>query len=728
MKYINIISNCCAIPALLLGFVTSGFAADAAASFAIDPKTGGLSSPLVILVVLIFIILLLIIGLLHVSIRRKKLVEQELKDERDLMGSIMETSPVGIMVMDSSGEIIFANDLAARVHGMSRGEIIGRQHNDPVWNIVAHDGAPYPHERLPFNRVMKLRNPVLDIRHAVHWMDGRRVLLSVNASPLFGDNGDIEKVVATVEDITTRKRVEEALKESAHRFRSLVKTAESLIILLSPKREILEFNRMAEELFGRTRHEVMSRDFFELFLPERYWRDASRQLKTVLTGTPLRLVEYPVRTGSGEESVVQWSMSRLLDAKGETLGVLAVGQDVTERKKAEIELREARDAAEEASKAKSEFLANMSHEIRTPISAIMGMTEMAISTDLNDDQRGYLDTVRKAAESLLHIINDILDLSKIEARKMELLYEDFDLHAALEKQVSVLRVKAQENGIELRLAIDAGVERCFNGDEHRLGQIITNLVGNAVKFTEKGYVELSVIHAGCWAEGEVLEFRVRDTGIGIPEGKKDKLFDSFVQLNAGYSKSHAGSGLGLAITRQLVQMMGGEISVSSREGWGSEFRFTVLLKRCSGPLCDKEEEVVETKVSRGNSPVKILLAEDNATNQIYISHFLSERGFEVETVDNGLEVIKTLERGSGFDLILMDVQMPELDGLQATKKLRQSGSTIPIIALTAYAMEGDRERFIESGMDDYASKPVNIDDLVEIITKVLPAGRNGGQD
>ncbi|WP_245577208.1 PAS domain-containing hybrid sensor histidine kinase/response regulator [Maridesulfovibrio zosterae] len=666
-------------------------------------------------------VLLAFIAFLYLNIDKRKKVELELQRERDLMGSIMETSPMGILVMDNDGKIIFANEQAARVHGVSREDIIGRQHNDPIWKIRGHDGSLFPEERLAFNRVMKIRNAVLDIRYAIHWLDGRRVLLSINASPLFADDGSIKKVVATVEDITTRKKVEEALKESAYRFRSLVKTAESVIILLSPDKKILEFNRMAEELFGRTRHEVLGRDYYELFVPERLWGDSSRQFATVLSGTPLRLQENYVQTSDGEESLVQWSLSRLLDAKGDALGVLAVGQDITERKRGEVELCEARDAAEEANRAKSEFLANMSHEIRTPISAIIGMTDMTLNTYLTGEQKGYLATVKKAAESLLHIINDILDISKIEARKMELRPEDFDFHEMLSKQLSVLEVQAEEKGIELRSNINENVSRFYHGDEYRLGQIIINLVGNSIKFTEKGYVEISVDHVGSYDEGAILEFRVRDTGIGISKDKAEKLFESFVQLNAGYSKRHPGSGLGLAISRQLVKMMGGHIDFNSKIGWGTEFKFTVRLKSSEGQRVNKS-----TLIDNGNEGVKsganILLAEDNATNQVYISHFLTEEGFHVQAAENGLEALELLENEGPFDVILMDVQMPEMDGLEATRKIRESGNDIPIIALTAYAMEGDREKFLDSGMDAYSSKPVKIDELVKIIGRLIPKG------
>ncbi|WP_421903420.1 PAS domain S-box protein [Maridesulfovibrio sp.] len=686
--------------------------------------SGNLDRILILGAAIIITVLLIFIGFLYLNIDKRKKVEVELQRERDLMGSIMETSPMGILVMDNDGKIIFANDQAARVHGVAREEIIGKQHNDPIWKITAHDGSPFPEERLAFNRVMKIRNAVLDIRHAIHWLDGRKVLLSINASPIISDDGSIKKVVASVEDITTRKKVEEALKESAYRFRSLVKTAESVIILLSPDKKILEFNRMAEQLFGRTRHEVLGRDYYELFVPERLWPDHNRQFATVLSGNPLRLLENYVVAKGGEERMIQWSLSRLLDAKGGALGVLAVGQDITERKRSEVELCEARDAAEEASRAKSEFLANMSHEIRTPISAIIGMSEMTLNTDLTGEQQGYLMTVKKAAESLLHIINDILDISKIEARKMELRPEDFNLYDMLEKQLSVLKVQAEEKGIELRAHVSDDVSRCYHGDEYRLGQIIINLVGNAIKFTEKGYVEISVDHVGSFEEGAVLEFRVKDTGIGISEDKAEKLFESFVQLNAGYSKRHPGSGLGLAISRQLVEMMGGHITFTSKEGWGSEFKFTIKLKSSVGECVETETSFLDEGRNDKELAARILLAEDNATNQLYIAHFLTEQGFEVETAENGLEALDLLENSGPFDVILMDVQMPEMDGLEATKKIREQGNDIPIIALTAYAMEGDREKFLSNGMDAYSSKPVKIDELVQIIGKLIPRAKH----
>ncbi|GKT29506.1 PAS domain-containing hybrid sensor histidine kinase/response regulator [Aduncisulcus paluster] len=272
---------------------------------------------------------------------------------------------------------------------------------------------------------------------------------------------------------------------------------------------------------------------------------------------------------------------------------------------------------------------------------------------------------------------------------MELRPEDFNLYEMLEKQLSVLKVQAEEKGIELRANVSDNVSRCYHGDEYRLGQIIINLVGNAIKFTEKGYVEVSVDHVGSFEEGAVLEFRVKDTGIGISEDKCEKLFESFVQLNAGYSKRHPGSGL-------------------------------VRLKSSVGECIETDTSFLDDNKNDKGLAARILLAEDNATNQLYIAHFLTEQGFEVETAENGLEALDLLDNSGPFDVILMDVQMPEMDGLEATKKIREQGNEIPIIALTAYAMEGDREKFLSNGMDAYSSKPVNIDELVQIIGKLVP--------
>ncbi|WP_207262943.1 response regulator [Desulfovibrio sp. Huiquan2017] len=381
---------------------------------------------------------------------------------------------------------------------------------------------------------------------------------------------------------------------------------------------------------------------------------------------------------------------------------------------------EASSVALEANLAKSMFLANMSHEIRTPISGILGMAEMMVTTGLTEVQREHMDMIRDASNSLLNIVNDILDISKIEAGKMELKPEDFTFRSALETSVRSFGPQAELNGLVFRHTVADDVPARLNGDPDKLGQVLWNLIGNALKFTPRGLVEL-IVSVSARESGRVcLEFKVRDTGVGIPEDKLDAVFDSFTQADSSLRKRHRGTGLGLAISRQLVNMMGGEIGVESAVGLGSTFFFTAWF----GLVEEPEPEIAP---ARPRTPrtlhLNILLADDNAMNRKYLQHFLTMFGHTVVTAENGVQVLDILcDKGRTIDVILMDVQMPEMSGIEATRAIRESDGRrydrkIPIIALTAYAMKGDRERLIEEGMDDYVSKPVDMHKLSEAIVR-----------
>lgn len=451
-------------------------------------------------------------------------------------------------------------------------------------------------------------------------------------------------------------------------------------------------------------------------------------LETIkITGKPAT-VEHVHFDALGQPRNVEIHSYPIFDENGRLVQTIEYVHDVTVRKHAEREMLKAQQEAERANRAKSEFLANMSHEVRTPMNAIIGMTSLALSTDLTSMQRHYLMTVRNSSELLLNIINDILDFSKIEAGKLELDQRPFHLGSVLNNVVRSLKLKAGEKGIGLILThdpIDDATQ--LLGDDLRLSQVLINLVGNAIKFTKKG--EVSIICEEQLQQNSIeVSFFVNDTGIGISPEAQEWIFNIFSQADNSITRSYGGTGLGLPISQRLVQMMGGEIRLTSVEGKGSTFYFCLRF-----PIAEREEKA-EAKI---DTPVRcalnILLVDDIATNRDLAMMLLENDGHAVICVESGLEALQLLSKNH-FDCLLLDIQMPEMDGFQVTRVIRSAerkirpdylvdpqiiedvaarlhGGHLPIIAMTAHAMSGDRERCLQAGMDGYISKPFHIDEI-----------------
>ena len=391
-------------------------------------------------------------------------------------------------------------------------------------------------------------------------------------------------------------------------------------------------------------------------------------------------------------------------------------QQVAECNRVNKELLFAIDKAEEASRLKGEFLANMSHEIRTPMNGILGFTQLCLSTGLTEDQRDYLDTVERSAESLMQLLNDILDVSKIEAGKVELDRAPFSMRDCVESSTRTMFAAAQQKGLALTWDVDPRIPDTLVGDESRIRQVLLNLLGNAIKFTDEGSVSVTVGMEPAPDSSLVAHFAVRDTGPGIPADKRKIIFEPFRQADGSTTRRYGGTGLGLAISGGLVDIMGGRIWVESDLGRGSIFHFTAPFT-LGAPVMPKRKPAPATSLEC--APLAVLVAEDNVVSQRLVTALLKERGHSVTLAGNGCEVLDLVEQRD-FDLILMDIQMPEMDGLQATAEIRyregHKGTHIPIVAMTAHAMAGDRERCLDAGMDGYIAKPIHPGELMALIT------------
>ncbi|HET9424457.1 MAG TPA: PAS domain S-box protein [Gemmatimonadaceae bacterium] len=512
-----------------------------------------------------------------------------------------------------------------------------------------------------------------------------------------------------------RMRVESTLRETEAEYRQLVESSTDVAWRIDTSGRFTFMNTASQQVLGWTPDQLRGKLFTSISDPASVERDRIA-LAHLLSGDQLSGYETVARNASGGKTHLKLSARPQRDEAGHITGAQGILHDISLEVSTRDALRIARQTAEQADAAKSAFLANMSHEIRTPMTGILGTADLILDGDLTPEQRRSVELIVASGETLLTIINDILDLSKIEAGQLALEDIPLDLHDVLHDTVTLMSAGARAKGIDLVLEIDERVPRTVRGDPTRLKQVLNNLVSNAIKFTASGRVTVSATKAAREGDVATVRFAVRDTGIGIAPEAVDRIFEPFRQADVSTTRNYGGTGLGLSISRRLVEMMGGTLGVESALGSGSEFHFTIGLHLLTDPA--------QAAPARPAAPAKrrdlhVLIAEDNPVNQEVAATMLRRRGHRVDIVGNGREAVDAVARDR-FDVVLMDLQMPILDGLGAVAAIRanEKGKRVPIIALTANAASGEREKCLAAGMDDYVAKPFRAVDLISSVESV----------
>ncbi|MDO9245152.1 MAG: PAS domain S-box protein [Phenylobacterium sp.] len=552
--------------------------------------------------------------------------------------------------------------------------------------------------------------------------DGSRFPAVVSVTALRDAAGAIIGYLLIGTDNTARKLVEEEQKKSDQSLRdqqfytrSLIESNIDALMTTDPAGIITDVNKQMEALTGSTRDELIGAPFKDCFTdPDR----AEAGIKRVLAQKSVTDYELTARARDGKQTVVSYNATTFYDRNRTLKGVFAAARDVTERKRVEVELQQAKAIAESASRTKSDFLASMSHEIRTPMNAIMGIADLLAKTPLTPEQDKYVQIFRRSGDNLLNLINDILDLSKVEASQLDLEQTGFSLSDHLEKVIEMVAPRAQEKGLTLVCEIAPNVANDLMGDPTRLRQVLLNLLGNAIKFTQEGEVSLKVEPDLDPAVPTALRFTVTDSGIGIADSKLARVFERFTQADSSTTRRFGGSGLGLTISKRLVELMGGRIWVSSRVDVGSVFAFALPLE-----VWASANRPVSMPVGAGPAaplaPLQILMAEDSPDNCTIALAYLDDTPYRVDVAETGIIACEMFKAGR-YDLVLMDRQMPAMDGLTATRTIRawekaNERPPTPIIALTASALKGDRETCLAAGCTAYLTKPIKQDVLLAAI-------------
>jgi PAS domain S-box-containing protein len=642
----------------------------------------------------------------HTDITERKKAEEEYKR----ISVVASANENGVLFTDAEGKISWSNEGFLKLTGYTKEEVAGKTPLEICEGPLSKSNALQDMVNAFFEG-RSFNVEIIHYRKDKTWFWGR-----VTGQAIMDDEKKVKQYFAIVENITYKKEAEQAIKINEEKYRNIIANMNLGLLEVDNEENIQFANHSFCGMSGYTLQELIGKKASTLFV-----REESSELMETKNDMRKKGVsdayEIYIKNKSGEDKWWLISGAARYNDKRELVGSIGIHLDITQQKQLEIELIEAREQAELSANAKQTFLANMSHEVRTPMNAILGMGRQLQKTALNEQQQLYLQTINDAGENLLVVINDILDISKIEAGKLTLENIGFNINDVIKRAIQVMQYRAEEKGLKIISSADENIGPILQGDPYRLNQILLNLLSNTVKFSDKGIIQISCRLISNESNHQLIEIKVTDNGIGMEKKFLDNLFQSFTQEDRSVSRKYGGTGLGMAITKQLVELMGGSIDVQSKKDIGTTVTLTIpFIKGTINMLPDQDIKNLDKDILKDK---EILLVEDNEMNRLVATTTLNYYGAVITEAINGAEAVELLKKFE-YDLVLMDMQMPVMDGLEATRVIRNElQSTVPIIALTANAIKGENEKCITAGMNDYISKPFDEQNLVNMIAKWL---------